>query len=102
MTESQQTLDSRALRAVAVQFLINGTVAASFIPRLPEIRDALDVDLATIGQILTLASLGGLLGSWLAGWVMPKYGTKNAMIYGTLAVIFALPLVGFAGSPWTR
>ena len=101
MTESQQTLDSRALRAVAVQFLINGTVAASFIPRLPEIRDALDVDLATIGQILTLASLGGLLGSWLAGWVMPKYGTKNAMIYGTLAVIFALPLVGFAGSPWT-
>jgi len=98
MTETQQTLDSRALRAVAVQFLINGTITASFIPRLPEIRDALGVDLATIGQILTLASLGGLLGSWLAGWVMPKFGTKNAMIFGTLAVIFALPLVGFANT----
>ena len=101
MTENQQTLDSRALRAVAVQFLINGMVAASFIPRLPEIRDALGVDLATIGQILTVASLGGLLGSWLSGWVMPKFGTKNAMIYGTLAVILTLPLVGFTSSVWS-
>ena len=98
MSTPQESLDNRALRAVAVQFLINGTIAASFIPRLPEIRDALEVDLATIGQILTVASLGGLLGSWLAGWVMPKFGTKNAMIYGTLAVVFALPLVGFASS----
>jgi len=101
MIETQQTLDNRALRAVAVQFLINGTIAASFIPRLPEIRDALAVDLATIGQILTLASLGGLLGSWLAGLVIPKLGTKNAMIYGTLAVIFTLPLLGFANSFWS-
>jgi len=101
VTETQQTLDSRALRAVAVQFLINGMIAASFIPRLPEIRDALGVDLATIGQILTVASLGGLLGSWLSGWVMPKFGTKNAMIFGTLAVIFSLPLVGFTSSVWS-
>lgn len=101
MTKTQQTLDSRALRAVALQFLVNGIVAASFIPRLPEIRDALGVDLATIGQILTLASLGGLLGSWLAGWVMPRFGTKNAMVVGTLAVIFTLPLVGFASSTWS-
>ena len=101
MSSSQESLDKRALRAVAVQFLINGTIAASFIPRLPEIRDALEVDLATIGQILTVASLGGLLGSWLAGWVMPKFGTKNAMIYGTIAVVFTLPLVGFADSVWS-
>jgi len=101
VTETQQALDSRALRAVAVQFLINGMIAASFIPRLPEIRDALGVDLATIGQILTVASLGGLLGSWLSGWVMPKFGTKNTMIFGTLAVIFTLPLVGFTSSVWS-
>lgn len=101
MTETQQALDSRALRAVAVQFLINGTISASFIPRLPEIRDTLGVDLATIGQVLTIASLGGLLGSWLAGWVMPKFGTKNAMVFGTLAVVFSLPLVGFASSAWS-
>ena len=101
MSPKQQSLDDRALRAVAVQFLINGAIASSFIPRLPEIRDALGVDLATIGQILTIASLGGLLGSGLAAWVMPKYGTKNAMIFGTLAVIFTLPLVGFATSTWS-
>ena len=35
----------RALRAVALQFLINGMVVASYVPRLPEIRDALGIDL---------------------------------------------------------
>lgn len=101
MTENQRIIDSRALRAVAVQFLINGMIAASFIPRLPEIRDALNVDLATIGQILTVASLGGLLGSYLSGWVMPKFGTKNAMIFGSIAIIFMLPLIGLASSIWS-
>ncbi|MFT7475001.1 MAG: hypothetical protein ACI81L_001933, partial [Verrucomicrobiales bacterium] len=38
--------ESRALKAVAVQFFVNGAVVASYVPRLPSIRDNLDVDLA--------------------------------------------------------
>ena len=101
MTNEQRILDQRALRAVAVQFLINGTIVSSYIPRLPEIRDTLNVDLATIGQVLTLASLGGLLGSWLAGKLMTRYGTKRNMIVGTMLVIALLPLVAFAPTVWS-
>jgi MFS family permease len=90
--------EQRALRAVSVQFLINGAVAASYIPRLPEIRNALDVDLVTIGQIITLASLGGLLGSLLAGRIVTTYSTRSAMIFGTMALVALLPMIGLAST----
>ncbi|PWQ95518.1 MFS transporter [Leucothrix arctica] len=100
MTHSQQSIDKRALYAVAVQFFINGMIASSYIPRLPEIRDLLNVDLGTIGQVLTVASLGGLLGSWLAAKVINRVGTKKSMIFGSISVICILPLVAQASSVW--
>lgn len=94
------TNDQRALRAVAVQFFINGAVTASYIPRLPEIRDHLGVDLTTIGQLLTAASVAGLLGSWLSSRVVRSLGTRTTMIYGTIALILLLPLIAAASTVW--
>lgn len=101
MIEDQHTLDKKALRAVALQFLINGAVVSSIIPRLPEIRDALGIDLTNIGQVLTMASIGGILGSLLSTWVLKRLGTKKAMIYGTFITVLVLPLVAFASSVWS-
>lgn len=98
MSNETLTTEQRALRAVSVQFLINGAVAASYIPRLPEIRDVLQVDLVIIGQIITLASLGGLLGSLLAGRIVTTFSTRTAMIVGTLLLIALLPLIGLAST----
>lgn len=101
MTSTQLTKDQRALRAVAMQFFINGAVTASYIPRLPEIRDHLGVDLTTIGQLLTAASVTGLLGSWLSSHVIRQFGTRTTMIYGTIMLIMLLPLIAAAPSVWT-
>lgn len=101
MSRDQKALDERALSAVAVQFLINGAVVASYIPRLPEIRDSLGVDLATIGQVLTVASLFGLAGSWLSSMIVTRFGTKCAMIYGTIALILTLPWIAYASAVWS-
>ena len=38
-----QQIDRRALQSVAVQFFANGLVYATFIPRLPEIRDRVGI-----------------------------------------------------------
>ena len=100
MTSTQITKDQRALRAVAMQFFINGAVTASYIPRLPEIRDHLGVDLTTIGQLLTVASVTGLLGSWLSSRVVCQFGTRTTMIYGTIMLIILLPLIAAASSVW--
>jgi len=87
----QFALDKRALKAVALQFLINGMVISSIIPRLPEIRDALNVDLSSIGQVLTMATVGGIIGSLCSNWILRQTGTKNAMIFGTLLTLLILP-----------
>lgn len=93
-------LDRRALRSVGLQFLINGVVFASFIPRLPEIRDRLGVDLDTLGLLLTLGSLGGIVGSALVGRMMGPLGTKRSMTIGSIGLVSALPFVGLAETPW--
>lgn len=90
--------DTRALAAVATQFFINGAVVASYIPRLPALRDRLDLDLQSIGTILGLATLGGVVGSILVGPVLRSFGTRRAMAIGSLLLVIALPVVGFVTS----
>lgn len=90
--------DQRALVAVAVQFFVNGAVVASYVPRLPALRDRLDLDLAAIGTILGLATLGGVAGSVVVGPIIRSFGTRHAMAIGSLLLVAALPVVGFVTS----
>lgn len=92
--------DRRALRAIGVQFFVNGAVAASYIPRLPEIRTEIDADLTTVGQILALSTLGGVLGSVFVGRATTKLGTKRTMLGGAVFVVMLLPLVALVAEPW--
>jgi predicted MFS family arabinose efflux permease len=55
--------DSRALASVAVQFFVNGAVFASFVPRLPEIRERLGLSLDELGVMLTIGAIIGLVAS---------------------------------------
>ncbi|MEM9604884.1 MAG: MFS transporter [Pseudomonadota bacterium] len=92
--------DGRALTAVAIHFVINGAVLASWLPRLPEIRDALGVSLATVGQAIMLAGVGGLLASATAHRVIARFGTRRVMVVGTAGLLVCLPLVALAQSVW--
>ncbi len=88
--------DRRALQSVATQFFVNGAASGSFVPRLPEIRDRIGVDLGTIGLILTLASLGGLAASLLCSRVIHRFGTKRVMTAGGGLLALTLPAIGFS------
>ena len=85
--------ENRALKAVAVQFWVNGAVVASYIPRLPLIRDNLGVDLATIGVIMAVSTGFGLIGSVLQGPLVERFGTRTSMIGGAVSLLVLLPLV---------
>ncbi|MEH6443306.1 MAG: MFS transporter [Oceanospirillaceae bacterium] len=98
MQKQSTQRDKRALRAVAAQFVINGMVAGAYIPRLPEIRDSLNLDLSAIGQLITAASIGGLLGSWLCSYFLKYFSTKTVLINGCFAFIVLLPCIALASS----
>ena len=59
-------LDRRALRSVAVQFFANGAVYATWIPRLPDIRERVDISIGALGLVLTLGSVASLVGFLLS------------------------------------
>jgi fucose permease len=92
-------LDRRALRSVAVQFFANGTVYATVIPRLPDIRERVDISIGALGLVLTLGSAAGLIGSLLTGRVIARFGSRRVMIYGAACSIAFLPIIGFATAP---
>ena len=91
--------DRRALRSVAVQFFVNGFAFASFIPRLPEIRDRIGVSIDTLGLLLTAAGVIGVSGSVAASAVIARAGTRRTMIGGAVAVLAGLVVIGWATHP---
>ena len=91
--------DRRALRSVAVQFFANGTVYATVIPRLPDIRERVDISIGTLGLVLTLGSVASLIGLLLAARVIARLGSRRVMIYGAVCSIGFLPVIGFSTGP---
>ena len=92
--------EQRALKAIAVQFFVNGAVVASYVPRLPGIRDRLGVSLGTIGLVIAVATGFGVVGSVVQGPVVHRYGTRAAMLYGGVALVAFLALVAFSPRWW--
>ncbi|MGI9596780.1 MAG: MFS transporter [Acidimicrobiales bacterium] len=90
--------DRRALAAVAAQFWINGMVHAAVVPRLPDIRDRLQIDVAELGLILTIAAVGGLAGSAIGGPAVVRLGTRRCIIIGTGVTLLVLPVIGLTTS----
>lgn len=90
--------DRRATMAIAVQFAVNGAFFASFLPRLPELRDEVGVSTGAIGALLTVASAVGLVSSALVRPIIARYGTRLVLFAGGLILAAGLALLGQAGS----
>lgn len=92
-------VDRRALKSVAVQFFANGATYATIIPRLPEIREQVDISIGALGLVLTIGSIASLIGSVFAGRVTARLGSRRVMIVGGVMAVAFLPIIGFATSP---
>ena len=91
--------DRRATASVAVQFFVNGAIFASFIPRLPEIRDRIGVSTGVLGALMTTALIIGLAGSLASARILDRFGTRVSLIGGACLLVLTLPLIGFATTP---
>ena len=96
MTGEFTDRDRRALRSVAVQFFVNGAIYASFIPRLPEIRDRVGVSVTGIGIILAAAAATGLLGSVIVTRAIDRFGTRTVIVVASVLLSLALGVVGLS------
>jgi len=83
---------------VAAQFFVNGALFASFLPRMPEIRDHVDISIARVGLLMSIAGFAGLVGSAAAGPAIARFGTRRVMLGGGSIIAVSLPIVGLANT----
>ena len=82
-----------------MQFFLNGAVFASFVPRLPEIRERLGLSLDELGVMLTLGAMIGLVASMASPAIIHRLGTRRALIALVILMLVGLVIVGFASTP---
>jgi MFS family permease len=92
--------ERRSLVAVSILFFVNGATAASWLPRLPEVRDRLGVTEAGLGLTLVGAGLGGVLMSVTSGHVVDRFGSRRVSVTTSIVLSALLPLVGLARVPF--
>lgn len=83
---------------MALAFLVNGSVYANWVPRIPEVKDALDLGDLALGTALLGSGLGGLVGSLAAGPLVARYGSRTVTLMSGLALTASIVLPGLARS----
>jgi fucose permease len=86
----------RARVAVALVFALNGLVFASWVSRLPAVREALGLSTGQLGLLLLCASVGSVLGLPTSGPLVARYGPSRTVLGGTAIVTLGLLLVSLA------
>lgn len=92
---------SRALwRRLAIPFFffLLGLLYASWVARIPSIRDHLQLDAATLSVVLLCCGIGGVGSFPLATWLNAHYGARRTAWYTGLMLLLSLPGLGYASS----
>ncbi|MDN3577439.1 MFS transporter [Chitinimonas viridis] len=84
--------------AIPVLFLLLGMVYASWASRIPAVRDALQLDAATLGTVLLGGGLGAVLSFPLAAWLIGHYGARKAALFSGVGLLTILPCLGLLPS----
>ncbi|MCP2267463.1 MFS transporter [Promicromonospora thailandica] len=87
----------RARGAVGAMFLTNGALYANLVPRLPEIKSALDLGNASYGLAIAAFPTGAVVSGLAAGLVVRRFGSARVAAIGT--VLTGLGTLGAGLSP---
>ena len=86
--------------AVFVLFFVAGLGLASWVSRIPTVRDDLVLRTDQVGLLIFGLSAGSVLGLICAVWLMSTFGTRRALVVGIATSSAGLVLVGIAASVW--
>lgn len=85
--------------AIGAMFAVNGFAFGSWVPRLPEVREALDISDAALGLTLLGGGIGGLTMSLASGRLVERFGSRRTMVATSIALSCLIPLIAVAPSP---
>lgn len=84
--------------ALPLLFLLVGVIFASWVSRIPALRDHLQLDPASISLFLLGGGVGAVSSFPLAAWLIGHYGARRACWYAGLALLLSVPCLALAPS----
>ncbi len=84
--------------ALPVVFALFGLVIGSWAGRIPAIAERVHVSHSSLSMILLCGGLGALLSLPLSTFMMRKFGARKSMLFGGLALLGVLVMIGMAPS----
>ncbi|MFZ1181684.1 MAG: MFS transporter, partial [Herbaspirillum sp.] len=85
--------------AIPFFFFLLGLLYASWVARIPAIRDHLHLDTATLSMVLLCCGIGGVGSFPLAAWLNAHYGARRTAWYTGLILLLSLPGLGYVSCP---
>ncbi|MDO5729393.1 MAG: MFS transporter [Actinomycetaceae bacterium] len=82
---SNSRLVSRASVATLLTFFVSGFSLASFLSRIPTLRDALELSPAPMGSLLLVGAVGSVLSMPSSGPLVGRFGPRNT-VWASFAV----------------
>jgi MFS family permease len=89
-------MPSSSRAAVSAAFLIHSTVSGTWAPRLPAIKESLELSDGELGTALVGLAIGLLVGTRLAGAPVDQFGSRSVMRAGFPLLAATLVLPGLA------
>ena len=68
-----------ARNSLWISFLLLGIVSMGWVPRIPEIKDAIGLSNGAFGFVLLGSAFGSVTGAQLAGRLMHTYGSQRTI-----------------------
>ncbi|MER6989063.1 MFS transporter [Saccharopolyspora hirsuta] len=94
----------RARNAVTAVFAVNGFAASSWMSRIPEARDMLDVTPGQLGTLLLAISVGSITALPVAGGLVRRFGARAVVTGGAVLTAAGVACsgvgVGVLGEYW--
>ncbi|WP_445153647.1 MFS transporter [Arthrobacter sp. Hor0625] len=89
---------TRWRNAVVAAYAFSGIAFASWVSRLPAIRDGLDLTPGNVGLLLLCMTLGSFVSVSASGLIVLRFGSKQTIRIGSIMVGAGLVLAGFGTS----
>ena len=99
MKLSEQRARSAQL-ALAIAFFIQGFLLITFVPRIPELIDQINVSFAIWGLIIGLAGVGSLLALLITNRIIGRFGTRPVVRASVILMALSIMSLGFAPNAW--
>jgi MFS family permease len=84
--------------AIFAIFFLSGLSLASWVARIPAVRDDVDLSTQGVGLVILAGSIGSIFGLIAAPWLMARFGARLGMTGALVTVSVGLVLVGIGGS----